>query len=193
MDKNTIIGIAGLIIAIISLFFGDNLYEQIKGHSFFSVEPSASIATHPPSDFNASKLPTNTPTTEKLSSDLLKTIRATKAEINFFESDGDLPPLDKRIYTNEFNSKTVKTICWSLTLEYHTFWGNTDFQLRNVTYRSDGSIFSQSTSGISESLPSFVDSYVISSSYPFALDSDTYTLVLYADNVEFARASFTVK
>ncbi len=41
MKKQTeVTGIAGIIIALIVLLFGDNIYEQINGRSFFEKEPS---------------------------------------------------------------------------------------------------------------------------------------------------------
>lgn len=41
-SSSTIIGLIGLILTVVVLFFGDNLYEQITGESFFASIPGSS-------------------------------------------------------------------------------------------------------------------------------------------------------
>ena len=140
-------------------------------------------------------VPTRTPfpTTSPLV--FIASIDSSVQDFRFFESgEGDLA-LDQRFYTTSFDSKTARYINWELNLDYPQPGQRIDFIIHTVWYKSDGSIdFKQDTNTHVES--DWAGSYHcngIGWDQEGNWEKDIYTVVLYINSIEIARASFQVK
>jgi hypothetical protein len=194
-DKNNWLGIAGLLVAIITLVFGDNLYQQLTGNSFFSdnsnIPPTEIIFSIPAT--NIPYIPTETPTYSPVN--FLSSINAKIVSVKFFETSKDVLPLSERVYSTSFKQETTRFINWQLELELPPLGRRVDYVIHAIYYKSDGSIFWEQDSKLY--ILADWDNPILTkgagSDNADVWTRDTYTVVLYIDNVEIARGTFAIE
>lgn len=152
-----------------------------------------------PTNFPIAQSPTFSvplgPTLQPITSGFLSSINAKVANLRFFESGKDVIPQDQRIYRDYFDQATTRYVCWELNLRFLHPGQRYDFIIHAIYYRSDGYIFAEQDLD-AYVLPAWTDSYhAIGRGWENAgeWEKDTYTVVLYIDNTEIARASFTIQ
>jgi hypothetical protein len=180
MSRRDTIAVIALIISTITLCIGNNLYNQFTGHSIFSGELP----------FVKSELPKSTPSLPVFSN-----LGARVQSLRFFESGKGEGPSDQQVYPTVFYKGTARYINWRLDLEHPAPDRAIDFTIHTVYRRADGSVlaeFDQST----YILDGWTSSYHAAGwggETPGSWEAGGYTVVLYIDNIEIARAAFVIE
>ena len=82
----------------------------------------------------------------------IPSLGATVAALDFFESPGELPPLQERVYRTTFDRSVTRYITWQLRLLHPPPAARLDFSIETTIYRADGTVAASymSTSYIGE-------------------------------------------
>ena len=82
----------------------------------------------------------------------IPSLGATVAALDFFESPGELPPLQERVYRTTFDRSVTRYITWQLGLIHPPPATRLDFSIETTIYRADGTVAASymSTSYIGE-------------------------------------------
>ena len=178
--RSNLIAILGLIIAIASLLFGDNLFQQLTGKSFFSPKTGLTRTALPTSIIIATRSP-----------EFFYTINARIMVFRNYATD----PNNGRVFGNTFNQATTKFIGWMIGLALPAPGRRIDFVIHQVYYNPDGSVLIEGDKDFSiES-----DSKVVLLSDGVGWNDagrwkkGTYTLSLLIENKEFIEAVFVVE
>ncbi len=136
----------------------------------------------------------NTHASVPKNSGYINVVNATVTDLRFF-SGHHSQPLAKRAYKNKFTKSTTDYVSLELNLKFPKPGKRFDFKLRAICYRADGSIFSDQYS--ETYVESGWDNSQVAFSYGWSITGrwtcDTYTIVIYFENIEIARKSFEIE
>lgn len=200
-NKSNLVGFLGLVIAIITLLFGDNLYERLTGRplSLPKLSDTPTEFTSPSFDPNNEQTPTGIPATEVFDlepDNFIPAIKARMLTLKFFESGYDVPPYEQRTYYSKFDQETTRFVNWELFLYVKLPEERIDFSIHSIYYDSTGSILREDDTE-SYFLPEWDGIVRVRNGWGWEEAGkwlkDTYTVVLYTSDIEIARASFTIE
>lgn len=124
----------------------------------------------------------------------INVINATVTDLKFF-SGHHSQPLTKRSYKSKFTKQTTDYVSLELNLKFPKTGKRSDYKLRSICYMSDGSIFSDlySETYVESGWDNSQVAFSFGWSDPGRWASDTYTVVIYYENIEIARKSFEIE
>ncbi|MFM8370280.1 MAG: hypothetical protein ACKOBD_16145, partial [Chloroflexota bacterium] len=98
-------------------------------------------------------------------------------------------------YKSKFTKQTTDYVSLELNLKFPKTGKRSDYKLRSICYMSDGSIFSDlySETYVESGWDNSQVAFSFGWSDPGRWASDTYTVVIYYENIEIARKSFEIE
>lgn len=204
-QSTIIVAILGMVSVIcaatigLGLPFSQKLADVIFSSTRTPIPTNTPLLTRTPVP-SSTLIPTNTPQLTRTpiptmsSLDFVDSIGSYAQDMRFYESDTNGTPYEQRVYSTSFKSETARYIWWELVITHPPTGQRIDFIIHAVYYKPDGSIFYERDMNTYEE-PDWTSSYLYSGAgwdQPGNWEKGTYTVVLYVNNIEIARASFQI-
>ena len=198
-QSTIIVAILGMVSVIcaatigLGLPFSQKLADVIFSSTRTPIPTNTPLLTKAPSP-TSTPLLTRTPSPTMSSLDFVASIGSYVQDLRFYECDINGTPYEQRAYSTSFKSETARYIMWELDIKHPLTGQHIDFIIHAIYYKPDGSIFYEQYMNAYED-PDYNSTWYTSGTgwdQPENWEKGTYTVVLYFNNIEIARASFQI-